>query len=499
MVAIQSSQVSRALGIEFQFRDLRGGAAVFLPQRIAVFGQGASASTYDTTKRRITSADEAGTVYGFGSPLHLAIMQLLPANGDGVGTIPVTAYPMEDNASGTTADGTITPGGTPTALRSFIVRINNIDSAGFNIAVGDAVADVTLAMTTAINSVSEMPVIAADGSTVVNLTSKWDGVSANGIVVEVINTTAGVDDDAGNTFVIVQPTGGTNNPTVDAGIAQIGDVWESLVLNCLDSADTTAMDAFSTWGDGRRNPIVAQDAAVFVGDTQTTVAGAITVPDARKTDQTNVQLVSPGSNDLPFVVAARQLAWIARIANDIPSMDYAGPATGLTPSTDADAWNNTERDQAVKGGSSTVVIKDGVVYIDDVVTFYHPTGVDNPAHRYLKDKIKNMQKSYNLKLIFEGDDWRAAALIPDDQPTTERTAKKPKMAKAEIAAMLDGLGLAAIISDPATAKKTIVAEISSTNPNRLNVSWTDQNSGNTNQKALTNYWGFYFGTATVVG
>lgn len=498
MVAIQSSQVSRGLGIEFIYQDLRGGATVYLPQRISVFGQGNTAATYDTTKLQVTSADHAGNTYGYGSPLHLAVMQLLPANGDGVGVIPVTCYPMEDNASGTASAGTITPSGTPSALRSFVVRISNIDSLPFNIAVGDAVADVTAAMTTAINGVPEMPVIAADGTTVLNITSKWEGVSANGIVAEVVVKTEG-GDAADNVFTIVQPTSGTNNPTVDAGIAQIGDVWESLILNCLDSADEDAMDAFQTWGEGRWLPEVAQMAACFVGDVQATVAGAITIPETRKTDRVNFQLTSAGSNDLPFVVAARQLAWIARIANDYPSKDYAGPATGLTPPLDSSVWTNTERDQAVKGGSSTSKVKDGVVYIDDVVSMYHPTGVSNPPYRFLKDLVKNQQKSYNLKQIFEGSDWAAAALIPDKQPTTERTAKKPKMAKAEIAAMLDGLGLAAIISDPETAKATISATISTTNPNRLDVSWTDQNSGNTNQKALTNYWGFYFGPASVVG
>jgi phage tail sheath gpL-like len=498
MVAISPSQGSRATGIEFIYRDLRGGATEFLKQRIAVFGQGNTAATYDTTKYQVTSVDEAGGRYGYGSPIHLAVMQLLPPNGDGVGTIPVTVYPMEDDAAGTASTGTITPSGTPTALRSFVVRINNIDSKGFNVAVGDTVASIIAAMVTAINAVPDMPVIAADGTTVLNLTSKWEGVSANGIVVEVVVTTAG-GDLAGNVFTVVQPTGGTNNPTVDAGIAQIGDVWESLLLNCLDSADTTALDAFDTWGQGRRIPTVQQDAAVFVGDTQASVSGAITVTNARKTDQTNVQLVSPGSNDLPFVVAARQLAWIARIANNTPSMDYAGPATGLTPSLDSAAWDDIEREQAFQGGSSTIKIENGVVYIDDVITMYHPDNVSNPPHRYLKDKIKNMQKSYNLKLIFNSDEWRAAALVPDSQVITEPTAKKPKMAKAEIAAMLDGLGKKAIISDPETAKKTIFANISETNPNRLDVSWTDQNSGNTNQKALTNYWGFYFGTAQVVG
>ena len=67
--AIDQSAVARVLGIETEFRDLREGGVLFLPQRIAVVGQGNSASTYATTKRQVTSAAEVATLYGSGSPL----------------------------------------------------------------------------------------------------------------------------------------------------------------------------------------------------------------------------------------------------------------------------------------------------------------------------------------------------------------------------------------------------------------------------------------------
>ena len=97
--AVPPSVVARVVGIEAIFKDLRAGNTLFLPQRAAIFGQGATASTYLTTKRQITSATEAGTLYGFGSPIHLAALQLLPINGDGIGSIPLTIYPLEDDGS----------------------------------------------------------------------------------------------------------------------------------------------------------------------------------------------------------------------------------------------------------------------------------------------------------------------------------------------------------------------------------------------------------------
>ncbi len=496
--AVDASAVARVVGIKTIFKDLRGGGILFLPQRLAVVGQGSSASTYDTTKRQVTSATEAATLYGFGSPIHLAVLQLLPVNGDGVGTIPVTVYPLEDDGSGVASAGDITPSGAATEAAAYRVRVNNIDSEQFVISVGDSVADIITAATAAINATLEMPVIATDAtpgtSTEVGIASKWAGTSANDIVIEIVGpTTAGVS------FAITQPVGGLVNPDVDDALNQVGNVWETMVLNCMDVADTATLDKYSTFGEGRWGALVRKPLVVLTGNTETTVTAATAVSDARKTDRTNGQLVAPGSNDLPFIVAARQLARIAKVANNNPPQDYGSQdATGLTPGTDGEQWTYTDRDSAIKKGSSSVEVKDGVVNVSDVVTFYHPTGDPIPAYRYVVDIVKLQNIIFNLDLIFATPEWDGAPLIPDDQPTVNRSAKKPKAAVAAVASMLDSLGLNAIISDPETAKANTLAEINDQNPKRLDVSTTVQLSGNTNIISVDLNFGFFFGTASVV-
>lgn len=496
--AVDASAVARVLGIQTIFKDLRAGGILFLPQRVALVGQGSTASTYATTKLQVTSAQQVAETYGFGSPLHLAARQLFPVNGDGVGTIPVTVYPLDDDGSGVASTGDITPSVSPTIAASYLVRVNNIDSESFVISVGDTVADVVTAMTAAINAVLEMPVIAVDAtpgtSTQVDLTSKWKGVSANDIVVEVIGSTT-----AGNSFAITQPTGGLVNPDIDDALAQVGDIWETMMLNCLDIADTTTLDKYSTFGEGRWGALTRKPLIVFTGNTAITVSAAIAVPDSRKTDRTNAQLVAPGSDDLPFVVAARQLARIVKVANNNPPQDYGRQdATGITPGTDGEQWDYAQRDQAVKAGSSTIEVKDGIINVSDTITFYHPTGDPIPAYRFVCDIVKLQNILFNLDLIFATDEWDGAPLIPDNQPTVNRTAKKPKMAVAAVASMLDSLGLNAIISDPETAKENTVAEIDSQNPKRLNLVTTVQLSGNTNIISVDLEFGFFFGTPTVV-
>ncbi len=494
--AVDLSAVARVVGIKTAFKDLRGGGVLFLPQRVAIVGQGNTAATYDTTKRQVTSALEAAQLYGFGSPIHLAALQLLPINGDGVGTIPVTVYPLDDDGSGVAAAGDITPSGAATGAASFVVKINNIASAQFVVADGDSVATITAAITTAIAAELNLPMTAADGTTVVNLTSKWKGASANDLYIEVEATS---EDNSGITFAVTQPTGGLVNPDVDDALNQVGDVWETMLLNCMDIADTTTLDKFSTWGEGRWGALTRKPAIVFTGNTATTVTAATAVSDTRKTDRTNSQLVAPGSNDLPLAVAARQLARIVKVAQNNPPRDYGSQdATGLTPGADGDQWTYIDRDAAVKKGSSTIEVKDGVINISDTVTFYHPDGDPIPAYRFVCDIIKLQNIIFNLNLIFATAEWDGAPLIPDIQATINPEAKQPKMAVAEANALIDSLGLNAIISDPETAKESTVAQINEQNPKRLDLSITVQLSGNTNIISVDLNFGFYFGTATPV-
>lgn len=598
MVAVDASAVARVLGIETKFKDLRGGSALFLPMRIAVVGQGSTASTYSTTKWQGTSAAAVGARYGYGSPLHLAAQQLLPSNGDGVGTIPVTFYPLDDHASGVASAGSITPSGTQTAAASYQVLINKIASETFTIAAGAIdVTAVCRSIHDSINAVLSMPVLAtytygtvtaaadagnagdgtvtslsvtgtptpgaytltlktavsdggvfsfvdpdgtalsdvtmtpgAGGTTVINqsglqftitdgsadfevgdiftitvpatavvTTSKWKGVSANDIYIEVEG------ESLGTTFTIVQHTGGLVNPTVDSALAQIGNVWETLVLNCLNISDTTALGTYATTGGdaetgaGRWGALVRKPFVVFTGNTATTVANATAVSSARRTDMVNSQLPAPGSRNLPLVVAARQLARIAVVANNNPPVGYgAQRATGLTPGTDGDQWTYADRDQAVKAGSSTIEVVDGEVRISDVVTFYRPEGEDPPAYRYVVDIIKLMNVLFNMDLRFATAEWAAAPLIPDDQPTVNRAAKKPYMAKAVANNVIQSLADNAILANPALAKAQTTAEISASNPKRLDISVTVQVAGNTNIKSMTLNWGFFFGTPAVV-
>jgi phage tail sheath gpL-like len=232
----------------------------------------------------------------------------------------------------------------------------------------------------------------------------------------------------------------------------------------------------------------------FVGNTDVAVATASAVPAARPDDYVNAVAPAPGSVNLPFVVAARTLARVAVTANENPPTDYGAlQLTGITPGTDAQQWDYVTKDLALKAGCSSVDLVDTVLRIADVVTFYHPTGEEDPAFRYVVDIVKLQNIMYNIGLPFAQPEWAGAPLVPDAQVVTNEKARQPKHVIAVVAGAVDGLGKAAILSDPAAAKKTIKAAI--TGPKRIDFEVTVQLSGNTNVKSATLKFGFYFGLA----
>jgi phage tail sheath gpL-like len=591
-MSVDASAVARVLGITTTFKDMRGGKVLYLPQRIAIFAQGQTGTSFSLTKWSLTSAAAAGARYGWRSQINQIVRELLPVNGDGVGTIPITIYPLEDESGSVAAAGDVTPSGTATKSASYRLRIAGILSEAFTVAAGAVnVTTVCKAIYDAVVAVLHMPVTCtftygsvtasaltgtgngtitslsvtgaprpgawtlvlntvvanggvwtltdpdgvvvsetvtmtpgAGGATVinvgglqftltdgstdfglgatftitvpatkVNLTCAWKGLTGNDIVVELDGESS-----YGVTFAFTQPTGGLVNPSMTDALDQVGNVWETMALNAMNFDDEVTLDAFQTFGEGRWGALVRKPLVVFHGNTLADLTAATAVSDTRTDDYTNVQLVAPGSPNLPCVVAARQLARIVALSNNDPGHDYGSQqATGLVPGTDGVQWDYAQRDLAVKAGSSTIEVRGGVVHISDVVTPYAPDGEEPPAYRFVCDIVKLQNILFNIDLRFAVPEWDGALLIPDDQPTTRASAKKPKMAKAVVGAVIDNLALEALISDPKTSKKNMTAAINGSNPKRLDLVVPVQLSGNTNVKSIDLHFGFFFGTAAV--
>lgn len=489
-MSIDQSAVARVLGVNVEFENFNLGQALFLPQRVTLIGQGNTAAVFDTLKTVITSSGQAASKYGFGSPIHLAARQLFPDNGDGIGGIPVTVIPLADGT--TEADGEITVTGVTEDTQSVgKIKFGGIVSKEFVSVIGETPTTLAVKIKAAIDAVLNMPVLTgvlAIG--VLPLTSKWKGESANDISIE-------IEFDSGSSLTIASTAfaNGAVNPDVDLATAKIGEVWETILLNCLNYDDTASLTKFQTYGEGRWNQLVKKPCVVASGCTDD-LATRTAITDARKDDRINFLASSVGSSELPFVIAARALAKdIAVLANNKPAHNYIGQLTGITAGSDAAQENDAERNLSVAAGASTNIKVGTVAELSDTITMYHPDAEPIPAYRYVVDIIKLMNVLFNVELILQT--YKGKPLAPDTTVTADPDAVKPKDVKAVLGDLADSLagGISMIIVDPEFTKANLSASIGVSNPKRLDSVFPVKLSGNVEVNSNDIKFGFFFGTA----
>lgn len=484
---LPNSSRASAVAIDTQYKNFNEGAVYLLQQGIAILGQGSDAVTYSTDKFEITSADDVATVLGYGSPAHLMAKQILPSNGDGALGARVTMYPLPNEATGVAATGYITPVGTQTTSAQYVIRVGGIESNPFTAIKDETPAEVIPKMVTAVNGVLDMPVIATDGTTKLDLAAKHKGTTGNELVVELIGVSQGI------VFTVTAMTGGLVDPSTDVATAQFGNVWETLVVNQIGNG---AHDDLSLVGEGRWGQLVKKPFMAFSGTVETdeTVLKAYT--DTRKTDRVNGYITAPASPSSPWLIAARGVARIAKQANIDPATEYRGETLNtIVNGADGSQWDYEERDLAWKAGVSSTIIEDGVIKLDNTLTFYHPDGKPDPEYGKAIYIIKLQNIIFNLDLIFNQPSWEKAPLIPDDQVSTNPNARKPNDVVAALSVLTDNLANQAIISGPDFTKTNTTAAIDGSNPNRVNTTYPVKLSGNMDIHSIDLLFGFYLGGA----
>jgi len=491
--AVPKGAVASIFGNEFQYVNLREGLAG-LPQVIGIF------ATYDPLKTgvaanepiRVFSDTEAGEKFGFGFPAHLAARQTLKKSG----VVPVFIFPIAEAGGAVAADGEILVAGTATKAGTASVYIAG-QRLGVAVAKGALPAAVATDIVAAINANINLPVTAVvNGVTAeqVDITSKYLGAIADDITVTVNISQFEVDAAPESvTYTITTMTNGAGVPTVTGALNEFGDTWVTYVVNTF-GGDSAVLDEFSDFNETYRwDPLVQKFFRAFWGavDPWATVTA---ITDARKLDRTNGNIPSPAAYSLPLELAALGVGAMAARNQNNPAQPYTGLLLdGLTPGVPSDQWVYTERDAAIKAGSSTTLLLDGEIQLEDITTHYHKTGEEPPAYRWAVDIAKLAEWAFNVSLVFEGDNWRGKILIDDGDVVTNPEARRPLDGKAEIFKLADAASAAAIITKPATTKENTVAGIDSQNPNRLNIRTLIVLSGATRVISLTTNFGFNFG------
>lgn len=507
--AVGLERASRVVG----YKILPGNFAEVtpnLPMRIAILGQANTANQTGLTNDpvQVTSADEAGDRFGYGSQIHIMMRIIRARTGDTTGGIPTVVYPQLPATSAAAQVDTITITGTATGAATHLIRINGRviidgDSLSVTIANGDTATQVASKVSDAINACNACPVTATSALGVVTVTSKWQDVTAGDLTIAVDTNNLPV----GLAYAVAESTPGAGDSTtnVAASLALFGNNWNTIVVNPYGKGLASTFEDFNGV-PGVDNPSGRYLATVFLpfvvltGDKVFDTVANVTA-NLNQDEATMVQCPAPNSEGWAFEAAANVCAMFARQAQNTPSGTIAGqfypdmpvPATGNIGVYGT--YNN--RDAIVKEGGSTVTLVNDRYKVEDFVTTYHPTG-QNPAQF---SEVRALIQDWNVRyvvLLAEQINVVDKAILEDNQPTTESNTVKPKQWRAVLQQAFEDLALRAIIVDTDFSLESLQVGISTTNPNRFETFFRYKRSGIAKISSTTVEAGFNFGEVTLV-
>jgi len=501
--AVGLERISRIVGYKITKGDF-SNVTPNLPQRIAILGEANTANqgTLNLTPVQVTSAQEAGQLYGFGSPIYNMMRILRPVSGGGIGGIPTVVYPQASSGA-TAAEREVTPTGTATGNGTHTVVINGretIDGGRYDFTVvdGDTVAAITAKITDVVNNVLGAPVGATDNTTKVSLLSKWEGLTSEDLTITINTNGNGL----GMTYVVTSSAAGANTPSVVPALNLFGSDWNTIVVNPYSvSATLDELEAFNGIPDpssptGRFTGIIMKPFISLFGENGTTKADYTNWTTGREIEVTNSICPAPGSDGWPMEAAANVALLFGRKAQDEPHLDINAltyrdmpvPADGIIG--DMSSYDN--RDFLVKNGSSTVDFVSNRYQVQDFITTYRPAGETPPQFRY----CRNLMLDFNVRFgyyLLEQINVVDHTIADDNDVLNASNVIKPKQWKQVVDAYADDLASRALIAQSSFMQDSITVGISTVNPDRLETFFRYKRTGIARISSTTAEAGFNFG------
>jgi phage tail sheath gpL-like len=500
--AVGSERISRVVGYKIEKGDF-STTTMNLPRKIAIFAEGntANQADFDTTPKVITSAAQAGKLYGFGSPIYSIMRILRPVFGGGIGGIPTVVFPQKEAVGSTNKQISITPVGTATGNGTHYIKIagrDNVDAEFYAVPIlkDDTTADITAKISDAVNAVLPAPVSGTSTDYEATLSTKWKGATANELHI----TMDVGDNDFGITYTVTTEQDGAGTPSISASLALVGNEWYTEYINSYGT-NSTVMASFMAFigkpdpenPTGKFTAIIMKPGVVITGSTNEDPSD---ITDEFLNDVAIAIAPAPLSKGFSFEAAANMCLLFSRKAQDNPHQDVGGSYYPDMPTpTDIGLMSDyDERDRIVKKGCSTVDLVAGRYLIEDFVTTYHPLGETPPQFRYVRDLYcvdLNVFFGYYLKEQLYVVDH----VIAKDEDIVQATKViQPKQWKQIIDGYAEDLATRALIADKKFMQDSIVALISGTNPQRINTTFSYKRTAVARISSTTATAGFNFGT-----
>ncbi len=411
-------------------------SAANLDRKMLIIGSYDPAKTdiVDNVPALILGPSDAGATYGFGSMIHrLAIAAFKGTKG-----LPMYVVPQPEAGGAAAATGDVT-----FAIATIEAGTLHLYIAGDHVPValtdGMTVENITDACVAAINANQNLLVTAAKRAVTfeLDLTAKTQGTYGNEVSIK-FNLGAGQEFPTGLTSAVVTAmSGGTGTPVITNALNGLGtgdssneDWYTDVVHGYLQ--DSTTLNAIETYGGsgntftGLYLQTVGRPFRVFTGDVATGSAGLtalIAVSDLRKLDRVNGVIAVPGSPNHPSEIAAQAMGHMARINQTRAAQHYVDVVLeGVWRGALADDWTTDydNRDLAVKSGISTTQVKNGVVTMQNMVTFYRPDNVPESSNGYRA--MSNICKIQNIinafQLAYSSEEWKGNFIVADKSIVT---------------------------------------------------------------------------------
>lgn len=416
-----------------------------LTRRIAIVGTYDSSKTtiVDNVPERFFSAGAIGEKYGYGSMLHRLALKVFKSSKG----IETWVIPQPEAGGAVEAAGNILFAGTATETKAMGVYIAGEFVGTVQVTSGDTAEEVAAAVVALFSGTSEdvqnSPVIAAvNGVTVeqADITAKMAGEYGN-----YIDISLNLDDEgqlpAGITATITTMSAGATNPDIQDALDAMGiddnqneKYFTALVHGYQDSTNLEAVSTYNGVGNdfvGNFQKTVARPFRALFGDVEPgepALAALIVTADGDREDRTNGVLAVPGSENHPAEIAALAMGYMENISSVRPEENYIDiELDGIRPGAAADRWTSKydNRDAAVKNGISPTLVKNGVVTLQNVVSFYRPASVSQDSNGYRS--MRNMAIIQNLlanqKANFEQAKWKGITIVEDVVKVSNVTAR----------------------------------------------------------------------------
>jgi phage tail sheath gpL-like len=440
-------------------------------QRILLIGQKLATGTAPADVPVLVSRnDEAKGLFGLASML--TSMHKIVRLNDLIGE--VWCLPIADPGAGVAAAGTVTFSGSPTEAGTYNLYIGD-DRIQMAVAVSQTPAQLATALAAAINAETELPVTAVAAAAVVTVTLRHKGLVGNDLKLQsnYRGSAGGEITPAGMNAAIVQPTGGTGVPSLDAAIAALGDEEFDFVIHpfsdaaSLDSLKLLMNDNAGRWSyskqiyghvyTAKRDTLVGlQNFGVTRNDQHHTIAGF--------------------ENGVPSPLWEFAAAYGARnavfIKADPARPTQTGVLQGILPAPASQRFIKTERETLLNAGIATnIVDAGGNVMIERAVTTYQRNsfGQKDPSYR-------DSETMHQLTTVVRRMRNRITTKYPRHKLADDGTVFgsgqaiiTPKVARGEFIAEYKAMELEGLVENSKLFAKYLVVQRNANDPNRLDV------------------------------